>query len=255
MMRRSTRTLLIALGSAALCFGGLRSAASPAAPSKGPATDDQPPVQVFLSWRAPYGQPRAKQAIMAPCGRDSSVRDTLWVSFVAARSWPTLYGVGMHFRFRAVAGDTLGPYWWLGQGGPPRLEIQYPDPDAWGYRRPWNVNGPAFPYFERTPNTFRLVITYIVNADSAGSVEAGVPYVLARMIFKRPTPDLPRCDQPICIEWSDSEFAFTTETGAANHAPGGQRYVTWNSPRGDACSEFTSSRAAPQPWKPKPGTR
>jgi hypothetical protein len=192
---------------------------------------------------------------MSPCSDDSTVRDTLWVSFVAEGDAPSLYGVGLHFRFHAVGGDTLGPYWWLGEGAPSRLMIEYPDADAWGYRRPWRVSGPVLPLFDRKPSYFRLVITYIVSADSSGTVERGVPYVLARMIFKRPPPAMSSCDQPICIEWSDSEFAFALYEPSANHGPGGQRFVTRNSARGDACGEFTTTRAGPQPWKPKPGTR
>ena len=261
-MRRALPALLVALSAALGTPGGPVGADGPAAAAaaqpaaKGASkADPNPPVQVFLSWRAPHGERRATQSIMAPCGADTSVRDTLWVSFIAGRDAPTLYGVGIHLRFRALPGDTLGPYWWLGEGGPRRLEVQYPGQSGWGYRRPWKVDGQAFPDFARQKDNFRLSITFIVPADSAGAVKDDVPYVLARLIVNRPPAGLARCDQQICIEWAASEFSYAMGVPDAVHGPGSQRFVTWNSPKGDACASYTTTRAAPARWVPKPGTR
>lgn len=216
-----------------------------------PARGQNP--RVYLAWHAPAGMPGATDTLSAPCGSDSTQRDTLYLSFDPGRD-SKLFGAGVMLYFRAQPGDTLGPSWWWGGGESNRwnVRIEYPvDSMSFSCKSPWPVNGMAGTVFDRTSGRGRLRVDYAVSADLAGEVKKGTRYCFARLLIPRPRRSLEHCDQPICVEWRDEEFAFGIGEDTDVRADGGDRWVAYNSPGGRVCATYRSALTA-KPWDPRP---
>ena len=197
--------------------------------------------KVYLTWHAPYGSPRATDTLSAACG-DTSGRDTLWLSMHIGADSTNFYAYTMHLLFRAQPGDTLGPNWWFGgkEANPWNVRVEWVQ-DSWkdchkpAYFAPWTTVS-----YDRTRESGRLYMNYTIRADRAQVVGGDTLYCLARVLFPRPRPGQANCTQPICIEWSYGQFSFDLYGDDSYPQPGSQRFVSWNSPKGQVCKWFKS---------------
>jgi hypothetical protein len=210
-------------------------------------------TRVYLTWRAPHGMPRAVEALTAPCVEDSSVRDTLFVSFQTGRDAPTFFGFEGALVFRPALGDTLGPNWFFGGGESNRRNVRVEwlrDSSTWAkVTSPWKMEGAGLVNFERTREVGRLRLMYAV--PDGAPVRDGVTYGFARVIVPRALRGQASCNQPLCIEWADTNVAYELQHGGEVRGAGGPRFATLNGTT--ACREFQGARAVPT-WKP-PGAR
>jgi len=210
-------------------------------------------TQVYLTWRAPYGTPRAVDVLAAPCVEDSTVRDTLYIAFQTGRDAPRLYGFEGTLVFRAALGDTLGSNWFFGGGEVNRRNVRVEwlsDSTVWGTLAcPWKSVGTGLTNYERSQAAGRLRLMYAVPDGSP--VRGGVTYGYARVIVPRALRGQAGCDRPLCVEWADTNVAYELEAGGEVRGAGGPRFASLNAP--SACRDFQGARAVPA-WKP-PGSR
>ncbi len=213
------------------------------------ATAGEP--QLYLTWHAPYGYPRASETVMAACD-DTSHADTLYLSFDPGQSYPTFLGVKASLVFHPPAGDSLGP-WWLTEcdrGLPSKFKVKMDL--GLEYPQPWRVEGAGASQFDCAGGAARLSMIFAVPYDKAGGIRAGSVYCFARIIVRHPPPTEPGCDQPICIEWSESQVSFDIGPHTSYVTSGPHRFASWNSPGGKACVTYRRA-AALRSWKPRPG--
>jgi len=211
----------------------------------GPRADN---AQLFLSWNAPWGSKRAQQARRPACA-DSTVEDTLVLSFLPGRVGKTFTGFTSQLYFHATGSDTLGAWWHLeGKGGENAgaLRVEWAGVPGFGWKQPFPVTGQGFVLLDRTPQSARLRMVFAVPYEAAGPVVADSVYSLCRVIFKhRPARRLAGCDQPVCIEWARATLAF----GAKDEpeVSRGERFVAFAGPYA-ICEPFKGPRVAA--WKP-----
>ncbi len=208
--------------------------------------------QLFLSWRAPYGSPRAAESVTAACG-DTATADTLYLTYLTGRDSQFFVGVEATVYFRAATGDTLGPFWQFDKGSD-GLHVEFNADSVPGCTRPWK-GGTGFggQVYDRTAGSGRLRLFNVLPIGQPVPVRDSTLYLLARFLLRHPPARLPRCDQPICIEWATGELVLDS-TAVTKASRGGSRFVAWNSPKGPVCSPFRPQ--GPEPWKPKaPGSQ
>jgi hypothetical protein len=214
----------------------------------GPRADN---AQLFLSWSAPWGSKRARQARQPACS-DSTVEDTLYLSFLPGRAAKKFTGFTGQLLFRATGSDTLGAWWHMeGKGGENagalRVEWAAAFPDAGG-KQPFPVTGQGFVLLDRTPAVARLRMVFAVPYDGAGPVVADSVYTLGRVILKhRPSRGLAGCARPVCVEWGRATLAFGPKDEP--EVSRGERFVAFAGPYA-ICEPFKGPRVAA--WKPKP---
>jgi hypothetical protein len=223
---------------------------------------------LFMAWHAPYGSPRARADLDLTC-RDTSVVDTLYLSFETGRDLPGFYGMSAKLRFHPVEGDTLGAFWHFGREGdnPAGVKIQL-DPDGtFPCSQPWIRPGLGAPAFDYTPWSSQLSFIYAVSAGEQAPVSARTRYCFARVLLDRRLCHLAGSRQPVCIEWVDAFYSGGGRDLPIERGPG--RYVTVNSPDGSVCAPYrrllkpglwTPSRLArrstvPAPAAPTDSTR
>lgn len=218
------------------------------------ATPTSPPL-LYLSWSAPWGTPRAKDRVMAPCGTEAAF-DTLYLTFDPGRDAPTFFGVMGEIYFRSSGPDTLGPLWSFNDRPEvdSNLDLQFPsitDSARWGAPSPWKGQGFGAKKYDRTPGSGRLQFVYAVPEQVVGPIRGGRRYALARLILPRGVRGMGSCEQPVCIEWSTAGLTFVVDEGEIDAArQGGGRFVTWNSKDGRSCADYNGI-TAPSGWKPK----
>jgi len=226
------------------------------ADSTSAAPPASPPL-LYASWDAPWGTPRAKPQLMAPCGTEAAY-DTLYLTFDPGRDAPTLFGMSGEVYFRATAPDTLGPLWSFNERPETEnnFEVEFPAPNdsSWGAPSPWKGSGFGAKKYDRTPGSGRLQIVYAVPEQIAKQVKAGHRYSLARVIVPRGVRSMGSCEQPVCVEWATAGFTFDIDKGETDaNRQGGSRFATWNSKDGRSCANYTGI-VAPSSWKPKRST-
>lgn len=199
---------------------------------------------IFLSWGAPYGLPRAREAAVSACD-DTTAADTLYLTFDPGEDVGQLMGIGATLKFRAAPGDSLGPFWQLSRTGanPWNLRIEFDEPPD-GVASPWPVSGMGAPSYRLTRDTGRLDLTYFINATHAGPVAAGTRYFYARVILRLRRPYLRGCAQPVCVELDHLKISYA---GGGRWINTGQRFTSWNSPGGEACIEAKLRPPDPEP--------
>ena len=215
----------------------------------GPRADN---AQLFLSWNAPWGSKRAQQARRPACA-DSTVEDTLYLSFLPGRVGKTFTGFTSQLYFHATGSDTLGPWWHMeGKGGENAgsLRVEWAGAPGFGWKQPFPVPGQGFVLLDRTPTSARLRMVFAVAYEAAGPVVADSVYSLCRVIFKhRPARGLTGCEKPVCIEWEKATLAF----GAKDEpeVSRGERFVAFSGPY-VICEPFKGPHSAA--WKPPKST-
>ena len=207
--------------------------------------------EVYLTWHAPYGDPRARDTLSVACG-DSTAADTLYMSFTPGKSSETFIGASATVEFHPLGLDSLGPYWTAERDVPlPHLMKVSMEPGL-GYPQPWNVPGGTGTRWDCPGGKARLRMIYAVPVEKGIAVTEGGTLVLARIVLKRPPARFGRCVQPVCIEWVDAALAFDPGPDGTSMIvhQGDHRFVTWNSPGGEACIPLRKAGRI-QPWRPK----
>jgi len=211
----------------------------------GPRADN---AQLFLSWNAPWGAKRAQQARRTACS-DSTVEDTLFMSFLPGRVGKKFSGFTSELHFRATGGDTLGPWWHMeGKGGENAgtLRVEWAAAPGFGWKQPFPVNGQGYVLLNRTPSVARLKMVFAVPWPDAGPIAPDSIYTLCRLILKhRPSRRLAGCDQPVCVEWGRATLAFALKDEP--EVSRGERFVAFAGPYA-ICEPFKGPRVAA--WKP-----
>jgi hypothetical protein len=211
-----------------------------------PAHADDPAI--YLTWNAPYGQPRASDTLSTTC--DTTRTDTLWLAFDSGKASPKFLAVTATLYFHAAVGDSLSPFWGRDYNGKPRwLKIEAEPQPGLGYPQPYRTNGGGGWAYTREGDAGRLRFIYATPYSEAIGIKRNV-YAAARMIFKRPPASEERCGQPICIEWAESEISFDI-TGPEHTfvRTGPHRFVSINSPGGEICVPYRKA-ASLHGWKP-----
>lgn len=228
--------------------GSTRSSAPVRKKTSGAATTPavKPQARLFLTWNAPWGKPRATTAISAPCG-DSTITDTLYLSFDPGRDAPEFVGGSATVYFDAPQGSELPGRWKRGTAAAPPVRVIFTsDPDS-TFRTPWSSQGAGGPFYDLLAGRGRLRLIYAITPASAPGVRAGKTYVLARVLVPRSPAGADGCASPLCIEWAGSSLAYSRNEEVATNQ--GERHVTMNSPDAAACTRGRSSFGA-EPWKP-----
>src|SRR5215831_18883 len=165
--------------------------------------------QLYLSWKVPYGEPGALEAISPPC--DSSGVDTLYLSFDPGRDAPTFAGISASLYFHAPDGDSLGAYWRfddINNRKESPLRVVF-DPDSIpGFETPWKSQGMGGPHYDYVPGSGRIRMIYAVPNTGLGGISAGHRYGFARLLVRHPLKSQGGCGQPICVEWHVASLGF-----------------------------------------------
>jgi hypothetical protein len=204
--------------------------------------------RLYLTWHAPYGEPGASATLEAPCGTDSTGRDTLFLVFEPGRDDTSFIGLDVTLYFRAASGDSLGPMWWFGGGtqNPRNIQIQFMDQHHPGLAWPWKWAGFGASAYDRTRGTGRLQITYgVALQQTQADMRDSTRYRFARILIPRPLASQPSCQTPVCIE-AQAELAFRQGEDTQGTGVGSRRYVSWNSPAGEVCGAFGGDIAPAQ---------
>jgi hypothetical protein len=213
--------------------GGSRGAARVGVGATAPVAADSSGA-IFLSWGAPYGMPGARDAITSSCG-DTTMRDTLYITFDPGRNQDHLIGIDANLMFHAAPGDTLGPFWGSSKPGPfpPNIRVQVDDPPD-GCPSPWQGVTTDVKKYRKSGDLSELVLVRYTAVDEAGPVQGGTRYFIARVLLGHRGGDW-GCDRPVCAALARLKPSY---------GPGspwittGERFVTWNSPGGAACSKY-----------------
>ncbi|HKQ58533.1 MAG TPA: hypothetical protein VJY35_11755 [Candidatus Eisenbacteria bacterium] len=261
-MRRTTNVKSICLAVLISCVavsaaspngdsGKARSAAkaakssAAAKPGKTPAPTSVAGPAVFLSWSAPLGVPGARDTAFQACN-DTTAAETLFVTFDPGEGVNQLMGIDARLLFTAQPGDSLEAFWDFSRSGanPWNLRIEFDEPPA-GAASPWAVGGSGGVRYDRRKNQAALDLSYAVAASRTMSVLGGTRYFLARVIIRLRRAGLAGCRTPVCIELDHMVISHGGST--SRWISDGERFVSWNSPGGAACSE---RRAIPPRERP-----
>ena len=205
--------------------------------------------QIYVSWHAPHGSPRATDNNNWACS-DSTRTDTLYLSFDPGRNSRTFNGFTATLFFHALKGDSLPPYWRMStaRGDTASVRMQAdPDPN-FACPQPWAVAGMGRALYLWTPNFGRLTLIYAVGTRQAIPVDSGKVYCLARVLIRHGTPRIAGCGRPLCIEWAQAGLAFRVGEDQRVRM-GGVRYASINSPGCRVCDDFRAV-IPPPVWRP-----
>ena len=210
-------------------------------------------AQLYLSWNAPWGSRRAQQSRKPSCA-DSTVEDTLYLSFLPGRVGTKFTGFTGEIFFHATGADTLGTWWHMeGKGGENAgsLRAEWAAAPGFGWKQPFPVTGQGFVLLDRTPQVARLRMVFAVPYEGAGPIAADSVYSLCRLVLKHhPARALAGCDRPVCVEWGKATLAFGLKDEP--EVSRGERFVAFGGPY-SICEPFKGPRvAAWKPHKPAP---
>lgn len=205
-------------------------------------------ARLLLSWRAPWGQPRATTTLM-PALRDTNGADTLYLCMRPGRTSPTFNGFMATLEFRCAPGDTLGAFWAFERTGANAgaLGVQFGPEPEFPCPQPWVTAGVGRPAWTHTPTGGQLKLVFAVPYTQSGPVDSAGVYALARVLIRHNRARLSGSAQPMCIEWTESSLAFALKDEPIVRQ--GERFVSWNSPRGAVCDSWRNA-ARPESWKP-----
>jgi len=203
----------------------------------------------YLSWNAPWGTPRATAAITAPCG-DSTVVDTLYLSFDPGKDAPAFVGASATLSIEAAQGSELPERWKRGTATASPVRVTFEsDPDR-GFLTPWSAQGAGAPHYDVVGDRGRLRLIYAIAPNTGPGAEGGKLSGFGRVLVRRSPAGADGCATPLCIEVTGGELAYGYDE--AHNVEAGERRVTINSPDGTVCAP-TKSPFGAQPWKPHTG--
>jgi hypothetical protein len=242
MPRRPTRATTVA--GALLALGALLGLLAPFVARAAEPT-------VYLTWKAPWGEPRATDTLSTNC--DSTGTDTLWLAMDPGMSSPTMLAFSVTLLFHAAPGETLSSVWrqsFIQEQ--PRLVIVDADPKpGLGYPQMFRTNGAGAASLDMTEHMGRLRIDYATPVPEAIGITPRV-YALARVTVKRPGPADSRCGEAVCIDWSELELGISATDDRRLRTHGPHRFVSLNSPGGAILSTYREGER--RAWKP-PGAK
>jgi len=213
----------------------------------GAARADDPTV--YLTWNAPYGQPRATDVMVSDC--DTTRADTLWLAFDPGKKSPTFMAMNASLLIHPRSGDSLSTSW--STDTLPGFNLRFLKPEAdpvpgLGYPQPWKSNGVGLRTLESAGRAMKVHLFYAISYREATSIDRKI-YVLARILIQRPAGGDPRCKEPVCIEWSEAEYGFSMSEDVTLEASGPNRFVSLNSPGGEVSVPYRKA-ASLHVWKP-----
>ncbi len=181
--------------------------------------------RIFLSARAPWGEPGAVTTLRPACG-DSAHRDTLYLCFEPATDESTFYGVAAEFYVYAQPGDTLGDFWAMEHGGANTggMVVQFGPDETLPGPQPWPTRGIGTALYDHSAESGRFRCIYAMPMGHAGPVRAGTRYVLGRILLGARRPRLPGCERPVCIEWHSATVQY--RSGEKIVVRSGERWFT-----------------------------
>ena len=202
---------------------------------------------VYLSWHAPWGEPRATDTLSTNC--DSTAIDTLWLAINPGFSSPTMLGFSVTLLFHPAAGETLSSMWRKSfMEEKIRLLMIDADPSpGLGYPQMFRTNGVGAASLDMTEHMGRLRIDYATPAPEAIGITPGL-YALARVLVKRPGPPDSRCGEPVCIDWSALELGVAASDDRRLRTHGPHRFVSLNSPGGAILAPYREGER--HTWRP-----
>lgn len=200
--------------------------------------------RIFLTARAPYGDPRALSTLVPVCG-DTTYRDTLYLCFEPATDESTLYGFSAEVYVYAEPGDTLGSFWAMEHGGVNNggLVVEFGPDESFPGPQPWPVRGIGTALYDRTPQSGRFRCVYAMPIHQAAPVEAGRRYILGRLLLRARHSGLSGCERPVCIEWHTATVQYRAGQKVVVNAAG-SRWL----PRGEPAGRCRNRIPA---WRPK----
>jgi hypothetical protein len=211
-------------------------------------TSRAPNSKMYMTWRAPFGQPRATDEIMAACG-DSTLKDTLFVCLDPGQDFDQFQSFTASFYFWAGAGDTLDQHWNFGDGmNLHGLKVEFAPDDVPGTEPLWPTSAYAIAGWSSTHASGKLRMLAAGPVGHGWPLKGGTMYVAARVLVPHAQLKNKGCDGPVCIEWSLALLGLGE--GMLPEIKSGERFVSWNSRGGKVCATMRSF-AAPQPWRPK----
>ena len=200
--------------------------------------------EIFLSWRAPYGEPRAVDTLVAACG-DTARVDTLYLSFRPNANRDSLTAITSALLFHPAPGDTLEAFWGFERGATNNgnlLIMLHPD-KLLDYEQPRAYSGAGQVFFTHENGRARLHMVYFVDRAVSMGVSASQVYCFARVTIRHRRCDLPGYAKPVCIEL-DSAYVEYSPGNNMTITTGDHRHVTWNAPRG-MCAAYGAPAQPP----------
>ena len=211
----------------------------------GPARAAEP--EIYLTWHAPWGEPRASDTLSAAC--DSTGMDTLWLSINPGLTSPTMLAMSVTLLFHPAPGETLSSIWrksFIEETTRLVIVDAAPNPGL-DYPQMFKINGIGAASLDMTGHIGRLRIDYATPYNDAVGVTPRI-YAFARVSIKRPGPGDVRCGEPICIDWSELELGVSVKDDRKMHTHGPHRFVSYNSPGGAIAETFRAGER--RSWKP-----
>lgn len=194
-----------------------------------PPTPPEDIPLLYLTWHAPYGDPRARTELSVDC-RDMSGVDTLYLTFETRHRSMRFTGMSGTLVFEPQAGDTLGRYWFRARGEANEamtfvdfdllLNSAYVD-------SPWEQLVAGSVGFTHVGGRGRLDVSAHVAPKQAKNLFPGTRYVFSRVKLLRSRGGLPGCDQPMSIAWVGA-CAYSSLGERMWVPPGPGRRVTLN---------------------------
>jgi len=164
------------------------------------------PGRMFLSWHAPYGKPGATADLTIAPG-DTTEQDTLYLTCLSPVDVPRFIAMMALFTIRPATGDTLAPYWQSGHERTLTHVAVQPTPDTGKpYPVPWRKGAMNGAKYTGSAVKGNLAVVIAVGSADAESLRAGVPYVLARLIFPHPATGV------------ESDAQFSDQSGRRDRA-------------------------------------
>jgi len=232
MIRR--RPLAAALAALVLCVVPEARAASEA--------------RFHLSWNAPFGSPRAREALTVACG-DSTLRDTLYVCFDPGPDSTLLIAAEADLRVWPARGDTLEHHWMFeSRSNPASLRAQFNLEDVPGALPIWNPGGAGGVASRTREDGTHWKLGWAVRPMDGVVVPGGRIYAFARLLIPRPR-ERAVCAHPLCIEIMYGLLGHATGPGGGEAVYRGQRWASWNPGSESPCAD-RREKGRVSPWLP-----
>jgi hypothetical protein len=206
-------------------------------------------MQLYLTWRAPYGEPGATTDLSAAWG-DSTREDTLYLCCDIGTDAESFNGVTAKLLLHPAIGDTLEEHWRFGRGMDDLKGVRalWSTDSIPGARVPWKgLPHLGALHYDYTSGVGTLQMTFAIPAGLSRSFKYGDRLCIARLLFRRPPAGDLLARRPICIEWASSVLSLWF--GYDPEVTSGERFVTWNAPGGGTCEPFRAPVRV-RPWKP-----
>ena len=207
--------------------------------------------ELFMSWRAPWGDPRATQTIVADCA-DTTGADTLYLTIRSPRNVLPLLAMTGTLLFEPQRGDTLGEFWNLERSGANagHLAVDFDLLSSDLCSSPWKVLVGGSVGYTRAGGRGRLDMTADVPFAHVYNLHPNECYFFGRVTLHRARGYLAGCGQPMRISWIGGRVR-SSRRGSESLAfgIGPNRTVTWNAQRQGLGTRRT--RLAMETWVPR----